>query len=392
MRRIDLDHNATTPLEPEVLAVMTAALRDLPGNPSSLHAAGRRARDAVEFARASVSRLIGASPEEILFTSGGTEANNLALTGTMDRTRGALIVSAVEHVSVLAPAAALESRGVTVRRVDPDPNGAVSARVVLDRIAGDETTLVSLMLANNETGVLQPVRDVARGVDPSRVLVHTDAVQAIGKIPVDVTDLGVTLLTLTAHKIGGPKGVGALWAKGGAFPKAILHGGGQERGMRPGTENVAAIVGFGAAAGLALARLAQDASEPGAPGTLAGGPPAAHAALRDRFEAQVLARIVGVTRIGAEAARIPNTSCLAFPGIEGVALVELLDLKGVAASTGSACEAGSSDTSHVLRAMRVPDGVARGAVRFSLGPHATEDEVLDAAERVVEAVEHLTGL
>jgi cysteine desulfurase len=388
MRRIDLDHNATTPMEPEVLAVMTDALSDVSGNPSSLHAAGRRARDAVESARASVARLLGASPEEILFTSGGTEANNLALIGTMDRSRGALVVSSVEHVSVLAPAAALETRGVTVRRVDPGPSGAVSASTVLDRVAGDETVLVSLMLANNETGVIQPVREVARGVDPSRILLHTDAVQAIGKIRVDVNDLGVSFLTLTAHKIGGPKGVGALWAKRGAFPNAILHGGGQEWGMRPGTENVAAIVGFGAAAGLALARLAREAPSPDG---RAGNAAAGLAVLRDRFEAQVLARVSGAVRIGADAARIPNTSCLAFPGIEGVTLVELLDLKGVAASTGSACEAGSSDTSHVLRAMRVPDDVARGAVRFSLGWRAAEDDVLDAADRIAEAVEDLSG-
>jgi cysteine desulfurase len=374
MRRIDLDHNATTPLEPEVLAVMTAALRDLPGNPSSLHAAGRRARDAVESARASVARLLGANPEEILFTSGGTEANNLAVTGTMEHDAGAWVVSTIEHASVLAAAERLERNGVTVRWIDPDANGVVQPAEFFDGLnrAGGDARFASLMLANNETGVLQPVREIARGVDPSRVIVHTDAVQAVGKIAVDVTDLGVSLLTLSAHKIGGPKGAGALWAKGGAFPNAILHGGGQERGVRPGTENVAAIVGFGVAAELALARLAP-------------------AALRDQFEARVLARVPGVMRIGGESARIPNTSCLAFHGIEGTALVELLDLKGVAASTGSACEAGSADTSHVLRAMRVPEGLARGAVRFSFGWHATEEEVLDAAERLVEAVEQLTG-
>jgi cysteine desulfurase len=283
----------------------------------------------------------------------------------------------VEHASVLAAAAALERRGAAVTRVDPDPRGVVPAGAVLDGAAGGRV-LVSVMLANNETGVLQPVRAIARGRDPARVRVHTDAVQAAGKIPVDVADLGVDLLSLSSHKIAGPKGAGALWARDGAFPLPLLHGGGQEQGVRAGTENVGAIVGFGRAAELARTRLAACAETTGR--------------LRDRLESLVRGRVPGAVAVGAGAPRVPNTCCLAFPGVEGTALVELLDLKGVAASTGSACEAGSSEVSHVLRAMGLPATLLRGAVRFSLGPETTEDEILEAAERIVAAVEDLGAL
>jgi cysteine desulfurase len=356
---------------------MENALRNLPGNPSSLHAAGRRAREAVESARASVALLLGAKPEEIVFTSGGTEANNLAVAGAAAAKDRALVLSTIEHASVLATAASLDKRGVTVRWIDPDAAGAVAAEAILEAL-GDGPVLVSLMLANNETGVLQPVREIARRADPARVLVHTDAVQAAGKVPIDVSDLGVRFLTLSAHKIGGPKGVGGLWARGGAFPRPILHGGGQEGGVRPGTENVPAIIGFGKAAELARIRLERNDSP--------------QARWRDRFEADVLARVPGAFAVGRDATRLSNTSCLVFPGLEGNQLVALLDLKGIAASTGSACEAGSAEYSHVLRAMRVPPEAARGAVRFSMGHRATEEELLLAADLLVEAVGELVGL
>ncbi|MFH1279768.1 MAG: cysteine desulfurase family protein [Candidatus Eisenbacteria bacterium] len=377
MTRIDLDNNATTPIEPEVRAAMVVAMRDLPGNPSSLHSVGRRARDAVECARESVARLVRARAEEIVFTSGGTEANNLALVGTLSRPGGRLVTSSIEHPSVLVSSSFLESRGVVVSRVDPDPTGVIRSGDMIAALV-EGAGLVSLMTANNETGALQPVREVAVEARKRGVPVHTDAVQAIGKIPIDAEDLGADLLTLSAHKIGGPKGIGALWARRGVFPSPIVHGGGQERGNRSGTENVIGIVGFGKAAELAAVRVkdyGQTVSR-----------------LRDLLEAGIVKGGVGGVAIGAESPRVPNTTDIAFEGIEGGALVQLLDLKGIAASTGSACEAGSEEYSHVLRAMAIPEELARGAIRFSLSFHTVESEIAEAIGRVIEAVEEIRGL
>lgn len=377
MNRIDLDQNATTFIEPEVRTVMVTAMRDLPGNPSSLHAAGRRAREAVEAARDSVARLVGAEAEEIVFTSGGTEANNLALAGTLIHGGGRLVTSSIEHPSVLGSAAHLEKHGIEVRRIDPDPAGVVPVERIAAAIAGG-AELVSLMTANNETGSLQPVREVADVARPLGVAVHTDSVQAIGKIPVDAARLGVDLLTISAHKIGGPKGVGALWARRAAFPPSILKGGDQEHGVRPGTENTIGIIGFGKAAELASSRVE------------AYGPTVSR--LRDLLEAGIVKGGMGGVVIGGESDRVPNTTDIAFGGIEGSALVQLLDLKGIAASTGSACEARSDQYSHVLRAMAIPEELARGAVRFSLSFHTTESEIMEAIERTIEAVEEIRGL
>ncbi len=377
MSRIDLDSNATTPLETEAREAMETALRELPGNPSSLHAAGRRAREAMESAREFVAALIGATPTEISFVSGGTEANNLALVGTMLRNGGALVVSSIEHPSILECAADLEKRGAIVRRVAMESSGVLDVMDMRNALDGPRVSIVSLMLANNETGCIQPVQEAAAEAHSREALIHTDAVQAVGKMPVDVRDLGVDLLTLSAHKIGGPKGIGALWCRRGARPLPILHGGAQEDGLRAGTENVAAAVGFGKAAQLAAARAATYGKTV--------------APLRACLEEAILRDVKGALVIGSEVDRIANTSCIAFEGIEGSSLVQLLDLKGVSASTGAACEARSTDSSHVLQAMRVPGGYIRGAVRFSLGVRTSPEEIAEASKRIVEAVLELSG-
>ncbi|MBU1698923.1 MAG: cysteine desulfurase [Candidatus Eisenbacteria bacterium] len=376
MNLINLDHNATTPLLPEVRKLMTEAMEQLPGNPSSLHREGRRALEAIEKARGSVARLIGASAEEIVFTSGGTEANALALMGTLFRTGKALMISAIEHPSVMETAAHLARLGHVVQHVSPDNEGRVSIEAVKEGLSED-VGLVSLQLANNETGVLQPVGDLRYRIGGNDLIIHTDAVQAAGKIPVSVRDLNVQLMTLSAHKMGGPKGIGALWIDSESTPLPILHGGLQERGLRAGTQNVIGIAGFGAAAELAMKRLSQPDANP--------------SRLRDRLETEVQSRLLGTVVMGGGAERVPNTSCIAFRNLEGAALVQLLDLKGVAASTGAACEARSNDYSHVLRAMAVPESLARGAVRFSLGLDITEKEITEAIGIIVEAVEELEG-
>lgn len=370
--RIDLDQNATTAIEPEVRVAMERAARELPGNPSSVHAEGRRARAAIEAARAQFARLVGAAPEEIVFTSGGTEANNLALEGSVSES-GTLVVSAVEHPSVLGKARDLETRGRRLCVALPDASGVVSVRAVIGAAGGEPPAeLVSLMLANNETGCLQPVGELAATLGANGSRLHTDAVQALGKIPVQVHALGVDLASFSSHKIGGPKGVGALWARAGRFPRPLLAGGSQEQSVRPGTENVIGIVGFGVAAELVQSRAESAATRV--------------AALRDRLEARVRAAVPAAVVIGGAVPRLPNTALIAFPGVEAFALVQLLDLKGIAASTGAACHAHSDEVSHVLRAMGVPPPVARSAVRFSLGFHTTEQEIDLAAERILAAV------
>ena len=376
MIRIDLDQNATAPLEPAVADAMAASLSRDGGNPSSLHAAGRRARERIEEARESVAAWIGARAEEVLFVSGGTEANNLAIEGTWRRIGGGLLISSIEHLSGLECAAALDRRGAVVHRIDPRPSGAALLEDLIGALTEARPSLVSLMLANNETGCLQPVAGLAAAAHARGALVHTDAVQAAGKMPIRVGELDVDLLTVSAHKIGGPKGVGALWIRPGAAPESMIRGGGQEGGRRAGTENVAAIVGFGRAARIAASR-SREYREKVAP-------------LRDAFEAAILDRLPDARVLGNEVERIANTSLIAFPGVEGAALVQLLDLKGIHASTGAACEAGSSDFSHVLSAMRIPDEYARGAIRFSMGFHTTEAELASAARVVVEAVRELS--
>jgi cysteine desulfurase len=363
--RAYLDWNATTPLRDEARVAMIRAM-DLVGNPSSVHAEGRAARRLVEDAREHVAALVGAAPRNVIFTSGGTEANALALMpGLHDgqgRPRDRLLMSTVEHPSVRNgarfPPSAQEDIPVT-------GTGVVDTDWLAHRLAGlaGSRPLVSLMLANNETGAIQPVATVAEVVHAHGGLLHVDAVQAAGKITCDINSLGADLLTVSAHKLGGPKGVGALILADEAFhiPDPLLKGGGQESNRRAGTENVIGIVGFGAAAQAAVASLAHDAAR--------------MTAARDRLEGRVREIAPEAVIFGAAAPRLPNTTLLTVPGIRAETALIALDLEGVAVSSGSACSSGKVAPSHVLAAMGVPSELALGAIRVSLGPITTDDEI-----------------
>ena len=373
MERVYLDHNASTPLDPRVLEAMLPMLGEAFGNPSSLHWFGQRARAAVEEARVQAASLIGATPPEVVFTASGTEADNLALRGVAARAhepRRKLVVTAVEHHAVLNTARALAEEGFRVETARVDAQGRVDLDDLRARV-DDRTALLSIMLANNETGVVQPVAEAARYARERGALVHCDAVQAAGKLPVDVRALDVDLLTLSAHKIYGPKGVGLLYVRRGTPMQALVRGGAQERNRRAGTENVAGIVGFGAAALLAREQLEADGAR------LRG--------LRDRFETELLA-IPGANLNGAEP-RVPNTTNVSFAGTDAEGLLMALDLMGVAVSTGAACAAGGIEPSHVLRAMGLPPERVQASLRFSLGRATTEAQLARAADGVRAAVE-----
>ena len=360
--RLYLDWNATAPLRPEAHSATLAAF-DATGNPSSVHAEGRAARALVERAREQVAALAGAEPRNVVFTSGGTEANMLALTPGVTAGAAApkaLLVSAIEHPSVLAggrfPAAAVEKLPVT-------PAGQIDLGALEQRLAQSGPVVVSLMLANNETGVIQPVCEAARLVHEHAGILHVDAVQAAGRIPCDINALGADLLTLSGHKIGAPKGIGALIRRDAALNLGdpLIKGGGQERGLRAGTENVAAIAGFGAAAAAAVTELSAARLR--------------MARLREQLEARLAAASPGVLVFGAESERLPNTTLFALPGIKAETAVIALDLAGAAVSSGAACSSGKVQPSHVLAAMGVPSNLARGAIRVSLGPTTTETEI-----------------
>ena len=340
-----LDHNATTRLRAEALAAMADALAET-GNPSSVHGAGRAARKRVEAARAQVARLVGADARDVVFTSGGSEANNLALKGAR---AARILVSAIEHPSVLNAAPDAEQVPVGA---DGTVDLAALERMLAD---GPDTALVALMLANNETGVIQPVAEAARLAHAHGASLHCDAVQAAGKIAVDVAALGADTYALSAHKLGGPQGVGALVVRPGAAVRAQISGGGQESGLRAGTENVAGIVGFGVAAACALNELAEYGKT---------------AALRDHMEQSLGARV-----FGAESPRLPNTSQLAMPGVAAETQVIALDLAGFAVSAGAACSSGKVAAPYVLTAMGVPDREAAMAIRISLGRDTTGEEI-----------------
>jgi cysteine desulfurase len=360
---IYLDHNATTPLHPVVWDAMRPFLTDVFGNPSSLHSEGLQARDAVEQARGCVARLIGASAEEMLFTSCGTEADNLAILGSVlaRQHRGRHIVtSQIEHPAVLGGCRALEAQGYRITRLPVGPGGTIDPDD-LARVLTDDTLLLTLMHANNEVGTIQPIQACAALAHARGALVHTDAVQSLGKISTLVDDLGIDLLSLSGHKIHGPKGVGALYVRRGIALAPIITGGPQEHGRRGGTEHVAAIVGLGVAAQVAGAQMLDTMPQV--------------AALRDRLEQGILATIPDVLVNGAAAPRLPTTANVSFKGVDGQSLVVALDLKGVASSTGSACSSGSLEPSHVLIAMGLPDEWLQGAVRFSLGSGNTSTEV-----------------
>jgi cysteine desulfurase len=341
MARIYLDHNATTPLSAAARAAMLAALDEL-GNPSSLHAEGRHARQLVETAREQIARAIGARREEIVLTSGGTEANNLAL-----RLRARRVISAVEHPSVDGAA------GADALRVRVDASGRVDLDELAARVGRD--SLVSVQLANHEIGVVQDLPAIVAIARRAGALVHTDAVQAVGKLDVDVRALDVDALTLSAHKLGGPKGAGALFVRDGLDVDPLLRGGHQERERRPGTENLVGIAGFGAACATAF-------------GAGRAAWATAMSALRDRFETG--ARTAGARVAAADAPRVPTTSYVAFDGVEGELLMQALDVEGVAVSTGAACSSGSLEPSPVLRAIGFPEGI-----RVSLGSGNSAEEI-----------------
>jgi cysteine desulfurase len=368
-----LDHNASSPLDPRVLDVMLPYLRAC-GNASSVHTAGRAARAAIDRAREQVAALVNASPGQVIFTSGGTEANNLALKGSVptpsfgEYAGGSIAIGATEHASLRGPALALRRLGYRVNDILVDGAGRVSLDA-LRSVLNPRTRLVSIMLANNETGVLQNIAALSGEVRAHGAIMHTDAVQATGKIAVDFSATGAQLMSLSAHKLNGPQGVGALIVDRSLELNPLLDGGGQEQGLRGGTENVAAIVGFGAAAELALSEMEQRRS--------------AMLALRGRVE-RMLDGIPGVVIFAREADRLPNTVMFSVPGIDGEALVLSLDRAGFAVSSGSACASHRKGPSHVLLAMGIAPEVAQGSVRVSVGMGTTAADI-DAFGAALEA-------
>lgn len=414
MTRVYLDHNATTPVEPEVLDAMLPFLREDFGNAASIHTPGQRARAAVETAREQVAALISAPPQEIVFTSGGTESDNHAIFGvvhplvTWPSKRSAnpdddiekrrtiahgkhVITTTIEHEAVLNACQQLEKEGVHVTYLSVDHDGCVDPQAVRRAIhtgigdpnsfsakQGPTTGLITIMHANNELGTVQPLEEIGRIANEHKIPFHTDAVQSAGKLPIDVNELGVNLLSLSGHKLYAPKGIGALYVRGGTRLRQLLYGGHHQRGFRPGTENVPGIVGLGKAAEIARTRLADDPTRVGA--------------LRDTLEQGLLERIPHTRVNGGLARRTPNTTNILFPGIEGEALVIALDLKGLACSTGAACSSGAVEPSHVLTAIGLAPEEARASLRFSLGRHTTAADIDFALHAIPAAVAQLREL
>ena len=380
-RRVYLDNSATTPVDPRVAAAMARTVVETFGNASSVHGFGQQARAAVDRARREVAALIGARQNEIVFTSGGTEANNLAIRGLCEASAAHgrhIITSAIEHPSVAGVCLELEKRGWEVTRLPVFENGIVRLEDVSAALR-DDTVLITIMLANNEIGTIQPVREIGSMVRERRHLwLHTDAVQAAGRLPLNVDDLGCDLLTMSAHKLYAPKGVGALYVRRGVRLHGQNVGGHQERERRAGTENVPGIVAFGEAAKLAREELSERSVH--------------DRALRDRFEAAVRNRIGDVVMNGDREQRLAHLSNISFRFIEGEGLLINLDLEGVAVSTGSACSSGTLEPSPVIRALGVNDEIARGSLRFSFGKDNTEEDVDYAVEVLSRAVERLRAL
>ncbi len=379
--RVYLDYNATTPVAPEVVDAMMPYFSERFANASSIHSEGQRARYAVEGARESVAGLIGAKAGEIVFTSGGTEADNLAIFGTIAAAGATnadgkrhVITSAIEHHAVLNACQKLERDGVEVTYVGVGADGIVDAEEV-QRALRPSTILISIMHANNELGTIQPIEAIGEIAREAGVVFHTDAVQAAGKLRVDVGRLGVNLLSISAHKIYGPKGTGALYVKAGTRLHPMFYGGHHERDKRPGTENVAGIVGLGRAAESAGALLSESAAR--------------IAAMRDRFESTILEMVPQCRVNGDRSRRVANTTNITFAGAEGESLVIALDLRGVACSSGSACSSGAVEPSHVLTAIGLTPEEGRSSVRFSLGRTTVDAEIDFAVNAVREAVGHL---
>jgi cysteine desulfurase len=378
--RTYFDHNATTPPDPAVVEAMRRALIEDFGNPSSVHHFGQRAKALLDEARSSVATLIGAEPAEVVFTSGGTEADNLAIRGAAEALeptgRRHLVASSIEHEAVLNTVKALARRGWTVTLLPVGASGILDPKALEEAIT-PETALVSVMHANNEIGTVQPIAELASIAHRAGALMHTDAVQSVGKIPVDVRRLGIDLLSLSAHKINGPKGAGALWIKRGTRLVSTMAGGKHERNRRGGTENVPGIVGLGVAADLARTKAARLTEI---------------AALRDRLERVVLERVTGTAVNGAREARVPNTTNISFDGVEAESLLIARDLEGFAVSTGSACSSGTLEPSHVLRAMGLPAHRTQNSIRFSLGAGNTEADVDQLVAKLPTLVEKLRTL
>jgi cysteine desulfurase len=386
---IYLDHNSTTPIDPRVVEAMVRAWRTCSGNPASQHAAGREARRLLEDAREGIAEFLGArtggmDADQVLFTSGGTEANNLAVFGLSGeskqgsgvRNRGTgVVVSAIEHPSVREAGSELSRRGYELSLAPVGGDGVVLVDRVAELIARNPPRLVSVMLANNETGAIQPIAEIAALCRARGVMMHTDAVQAVGKIAVSFGELGVDALTVAPHKFHGPLGIGALIIRHGVRIEPLLFGGFQQGGLRPGTENAALAAAFFEALRLWQAEANERESR--------------MRSLRDGLEQMLLAELPETVIIGAAAPRLPNTSCVSFPGVNRQALVMALDLEGVACSTGSACASGSSAPSPTLVAMGLGTELIEGSIRLSLGAFSTAEQVADAARRIIKAVRHL---
>ncbi len=381
MKTVYFDHAATTPVDPRVLEAMLPFFSERYGNPSELHRLGREARAAVDAARAQVASVLGASEKEIVFTSGGTEADTLALAGSLARfQQGHLIVSAIEHPAVMEAARALNRQGWDVDFVPVDGDGVVDLDAYEQAFRAD-TRLASVMFANNVIGTVQPVAELARIAHEKGALFHTDAVQAVGSLPVDVDELGVDLLSLSGHKLYGPKGVGALYVRRGTRLQPVLHGGGQERRLRSGTENVPGIVGLGAAMTLAAEQLPEVRPR--------------LERLRDRLASGVLDRVPEVTLLGHPAERLPGSVAFSVRYIEGESMLLQMDAQGFMVSSGSACASGSLEPSHVVLALGLGAEEAHGSMRISLGRENTVDEVdafLEAFPPVVDKLRQMSPL
>lgn len=380
MANVYLDHNATSTLQSEVLQAMMPWLDAQSGNPTSRHVFGRGARDAIEYARTQVAEACGAYSSQVLFTASGTEANNFAIKGMANHLQnGQILTSAIEHPCVSKPAQYMQQFGFTHHEISVGKHGLVDVEKLKAQLTVP-TSLVSLMLANNETGAIQDVAQIAELARAHKALVHTDAVQGVCKIPLSFTDLNVHAMTVSSHKIGGPQGAAALIVDKRVDITPLLHGGGQEKGLRSGTENVAAIVGFGKACELAVANLARYSVHT--------------KALRDAFEAGLtkIATQLKVTIFGQSVARLPNTSFFAIHGIEGETLVMALDRKGYAVASGSACSSDSTEPSHVLLAMGVDKDTARGAVRVSFGTTNTMNDVNGLLSTLASEIQRLKDM
>jgi cysteine desulfurase len=382
--RVYFDHNATTPPDPAVVEAVVRALTEDIGNPSSVHHFGQRAKALLDEARSAVADLVGGEPAEVVFTSGGTEADNLALRGAAEAaeltgaaTRRHIVTSSIEHEAVLNTVKALGKRGWTVTLLPVDASGIVSPAALAAAIT-PATAIVAVMHANNEIGTIQPIADLAAIAHEHGALFHTDAVQSVAKIPVDVRALGVDTLALSAHKFNGPKGVGALWVRRGVRLVSTMTGGKHERNRRGGTENVPGIAGLGVAARLAKGKLADD--------------PSRVAALRDRLERAIVESVSGTQVNGSRENRVPNTTNISFDGVEAESLLIALDLEGFAVSTGSACSSGTLEPSHVLRAMGLGSPRTQNSIRFSLGAGNTQDQVNELLQKLPAIVNKLRTL